>query len=193
MRGIPAVVARIDLGYPVEAAMGAASGYRPARRCRRCCSTTTKPWRSRSACASLPVTPWTASTSHPCGHWPNSNECCPPGYGTATRRLTEPHRLVCSGRRWYLLAFDNDRDDWRIFRVDRIQDPLLTAVRFTPRELPATDAASYVTGKLYSLAPTYQVVATLLLAAYLSAQDHDQRQRSLRDFPLTERDYPVGP
>jgi predicted DNA-binding transcriptional regulator YafY len=83
------------------------------------------------------------------------------GDGTASRRQTEPRRLVCSGRRWYLLAFDNGRDDWRIFRVDRISDPLSTGARFAPRELPAADAASYVTGKLYSLAPVYQAVATL--------------------------------
>ncbi|WP_434974901.1 helix-turn-helix transcriptional regulator [Streptosporangium saharense] len=38
--------------------------------------------------------------------------------GTETRRLTEPYRLVTAGRRWYLLAYDNDRDDWRRFRVD---------------------------------------------------------------------------
>ena len=43
------------------------------------------------------------------------------GDGTASRRLVEPYRLVAAGRRWYLVAFDNDRDDWRIFRVDRIE------------------------------------------------------------------------
>jgi predicted DNA-binding transcriptional regulator YafY len=81
--------------------------------------------------------------------------------GAQTRRLTEPHRLVCSGRRWYLLAFDNGRDDWRIFRIDRVRDPLPTGARTAPRHLPATDAVAYVTGRLYSLAPTYRAVATL--------------------------------
>src|SRR3954447_8122137 len=43
--------------------------------------------------------------------------------GTATRRLVEPHRLVHTGRRWYLVAYDTDRADWRTFRVDRIERP----------------------------------------------------------------------
>ncbi|NIJ10951.1 putative DNA-binding transcriptional regulator YafY [Saccharomonospora amisosensis] len=83
------------------------------------------------------------------------------GDGAETNRLVEPHRLVSMGRRWYLLGFDTDRDDWRIFRVDRIGAPLLTGVRFSPRDLPAEDAAAYVTSKLYSLAPTYRAFVTL--------------------------------
>lgn len=83
------------------------------------------------------------------------------GRGAETRRLTEPYRLVCFGRRWYLLAFDNDREDWRIFRIDRLRDPRPTGVRAMPRELPGDDAVSYVAGKLYSLAPTYQAVVTV--------------------------------
>ncbi len=43
--------------------------------------------------------------------------------GTESRRLTEPHRLVSTGRRWYLVAYDLDRADWRTFRVDRVSDP----------------------------------------------------------------------
>ncbi|MGH3372915.1 MAG: helix-turn-helix transcriptional regulator [Nocardioidaceae bacterium] len=81
--------------------------------------------------------------------------------GTHSRRLAEPHRLVTAGRRWYLLAYDNDRDDWRTFRVDRIQQPQPTGVRTAPRELPADDAAAYLTGKLSAMAPTYRAVATL--------------------------------
>ncbi|MQA83349.1 MAG: WYL domain-containing protein [Streptosporangiales bacterium] len=81
--------------------------------------------------------------------------------GTESTRLVEPHRLVSAGRRWYLVAYDNYRDDWRIFRVDRVQQPRPTGVRTAPRELPAEDAATYVTSKLYSLAPTYRAVATL--------------------------------
>jgi predicted DNA-binding transcriptional regulator YafY len=73
----------------------------------------------------------------------------------------EPHRLVSAGRRWYLVAYDNDRCDWRIFRVDRVREPRATGSRAAPRELPAADAAAYVTAKLYSLAPTYRAVVTL--------------------------------
>jgi predicted DNA-binding transcriptional regulator YafY len=81
--------------------------------------------------------------------------------GEESRRRVEPHRLVSAGRRWYLVGYDLDRDDWRIFRVDRIAEPLATGVRNAPRELPAEDAAAYVTGKLSALAPTYEAVATL--------------------------------
>lgn len=64
--------------------------------------------------------------------------------GTPTKRLTEPHRLVSTGHRWYLVAYDVDRADWRTFRVDRVTDPLATGARFTPRELPTGDAAEYL-------------------------------------------------
>lgn len=64
--------------------------------------------------------------------------------GTTTRRRVEPHRLVVWGRRWYLLAWDLDRADWRTFRLDRAGAPVPPdGPRFTPRELPQ-DAASYV-------------------------------------------------
>ncbi len=76
-------------------------------------------------------------------------------------RHVEPHRLVTAGRRWYLVAHDLDRDDWRIFRVDRIGEPSATGARAQPRELPAPDAAAYVTDKLYSRVPVYRAVATL--------------------------------
>lgn len=52
--------------------------------------------------------------------------------GTESRRVTEPYRLVSTGRRWYLVAYDLDRADWRTFRVDRVSDPFATGARFTP-------------------------------------------------------------
>ncbi|MEB8344264.1 YafY family transcriptional regulator [Streptomyces endophyticus] len=61
-----------------------------------------------------------------------------------SRRLVEPHRLVSTGRRWYLVAYDIDRDAWRTFRVDRVSDPFATGARFAPREVPEGDAAEYV-------------------------------------------------
>jgi predicted DNA-binding transcriptional regulator YafY len=83
------------------------------------------------------------------------------GDGTESTRLADPHRLVAAGPRWYLLAYDNDRQDWRIFRIDRIRDLQPTGARITPRTLPAADAATYVSGKLYSLAPIHRAIATL--------------------------------
>jgi len=64
--------------------------------------------------------------------------------GVETRRLVEPHKLVLVGHRWYLPAWDTRRDDWRTFRVDRISKPRLAGLRVRPRELPAADAATYV-------------------------------------------------
>ncbi|MCX5169618.1 helix-turn-helix transcriptional regulator [Streptomyces antibioticus] len=64
--------------------------------------------------------------------------------GIESRRLTEPYRLVSTGRRWYLVAYDLDRGDWRTFRVDRVSDPFATGARFTPRELPTGSAAEYL-------------------------------------------------
>ncbi|HET7399784.1 MAG TPA: YafY family protein [Intrasporangium sp.] len=62
--------------------------------------------------------------------------------GPPSLRRVEPYRLVATGRRWYLLAFDLDRDDWRTFRLDRLTDAAATGWRFAPREAP--DAADYV-------------------------------------------------
>lgn len=64
--------------------------------------------------------------------------------GAGTRRLVEPHSLVCTGRRWYLLAWDCGREDWRTFRVDRIDSCPTTDRRFDPRPPPDPDVAAYV-------------------------------------------------
>ncbi|WP_313904623.1 YafY family protein [Streptomyces sp. 15-116A] len=64
--------------------------------------------------------------------------------GAASRRTVEPHRLVCSERRWYLVAWDLDREDWRTFRVDRITPKPPHGPRFVPRDPPAEDLAAYV-------------------------------------------------
>ncbi|MFI0261769.1 helix-turn-helix transcriptional regulator [Streptomyces sp. NPDC017056] len=85
--------------------------------------------------------------------------------GTRTKRLVEPHRLVSAGRRWYLVAYDNERADWRIFRVDRLSEPYPTGVRTPARELPAADAAAYVTERMHGLAPGVVAVATVHLPA----------------------------
>ncbi|MEU6668155.1 WYL domain-containing protein [Streptomyces sp. NPDC046727] len=81
------------------------------------------------------------------------------GYQGRTRRV-EPYRLVHTGRRWYLLAFDLTRDDWRTFRLDRIDTVPESGPRFTPRRGPAEDLTAYLTDKLSS-AP-YRYRATIL-------------------------------
>jgi predicted DNA-binding transcriptional regulator YafY len=67
-----------------------------------------------------------------------------PARGDPANRHVEPHRLVSLGRRWYLVAYDLRRDDWRSFRHDRLSDTRATGMRFKPRELPAKDAAAFV-------------------------------------------------
>jgi predicted DNA-binding transcriptional regulator YafY len=64
--------------------------------------------------------------------------------GAATRRDTEPHRLVHTRRRWYLVAWDVTRQDWRTFRVDRMTPKIPTGPRFVPRDPPEPDVAGYV-------------------------------------------------
>ncbi|MEV7934974.1 YafY family protein [Kitasatospora sp. NPDC088264] len=83
------------------------------------------------------------------------------GDGAETRRNVEPERLVSAGRRWYLVGYDLDRDDWRLFRVDRLSEPRATGAHFTPRPLPAEDAAAYVAGKLRRQSPARAVIATV--------------------------------
>jgi len=68
--------------------------------------------------------------------------------GTAITRTVEPHRLAQARGRWYLVAYDIDKDDWRTFRVDRLHPKIPTGPRFTPREPPGGDLAAYVAGKL---------------------------------------------
>ena len=59
-------------------------------------------------------------------------------------RDVEPHRVVSWGRRWYLVAFDTDRQDWRTFRVDRVRPRIPAGPRFTPRRAPGGDVTAYV-------------------------------------------------
>jgi predicted DNA-binding transcriptional regulator YafY len=80
-----------------------------------------------------------------------------------SRRQVEPERMVSVGRRWYLVGWDADRDDWRTFRVDRISEPTGTGVRFTSRELPAEDAAAYLRQVLAAMQPRHQAVITLYI------------------------------
>jgi predicted DNA-binding transcriptional regulator YafY len=87
--------------------------------------------------------------------------------GTTTRRLVEPHLLVHPGRRWYLAAWDCDREDWRSFRVDRIEPGLTTDRPFEPREPPYGDAAKYVARAISAQRDRYQ--ATVVLHAPIEA------------------------
>lgn len=64
--------------------------------------------------------------------------------GTATDRRVEPHELVSYAQRWYLVAFDLGREDWRTFRLDRLEDIRVFGGRYTPREIPGGSALEHV-------------------------------------------------
>lgn len=82
--------------------------------------------------------------------------------GEPSRRVAEPYRLANWGRRWYLVAYDLERDDWRTFRVDRMGAPRQpTGPRFTPRELPEADLASYVSRRVSAAAWRYRARVTV--------------------------------
>ncbi len=82
--------------------------------------------------------------------------------GGTSRRTVEPHRLAHALGRWYLVAFDVDRQDWRTFRVDRLTPKVPTGPRFAPRE-PPTDAATFVAGSLGTA--TWRYRTTVLVHA----------------------------
>lgn len=72
--------------------------------------------------------------------------------GTADRapgppRRVEPHHLVVRAARWYLVAWDLERADWRVFRADRITPRTPAGPRFVPRELPGGDLNNFLTGR----------------------------------------------
>jgi hypothetical protein len=116
-------------------------------------------------------------------------------HGTPSARVVEPHRLVHTGRRWYLVARDVDRDAWRSFRADRIRDPQGTGVRFVHQDPP--NAVGFVTAAI-TTAP-YQHRARILFHAPApvvaehiaqsvgviepAGEDEDKRLCMIRPFP----------
>ncbi|MFC0107278.1 helix-turn-helix transcriptional regulator [Kibdelosporangium aridum] len=78
--------------------------------------------------------------------------------GEESKRHVEPHRLVSLGRRWYLVAWDVERHDWRTFRADRMVDPKPTGARFRQRELPGGDAGAFVRDRLNQRPTQYEAI-----------------------------------
>ncbi len=74
-------------------------------------------------------------------------------YGDEVRRA-QPHHLVTRGGRWYLVAWDPDRADWRTFRADRITPRVPAGPRFTPREVPGGDVAAFLAARFRGAADT---------------------------------------
>jgi predicted DNA-binding transcriptional regulator YafY len=78
--------------------------------------------------------------------------------GAETKRHVEPHRLVSLGRRWYLVAWDVERHDWRTFRADRMVEPKPTGARFRQRDLPGGDAGAFVRDRLRARPTQHEVI-----------------------------------
>src|SRR3954453_15703970 len=76
--------------------------------------------------------------------------------GTATQRRVEPYRIVNSGQRWYLVAWDTDRDDWRTFRVDRMVTGMSPGPRFVPRALSDAEVEALVSRGVPPTSRRYQ-------------------------------------
>jgi predicted DNA-binding transcriptional regulator YafY len=81
--------------------------------------------------------------------------------GVASQRRVEPHRLVNWGQRWYLVAWDTDRTDWRTFRVDRIRPHVPPGPRFTPRDLSDDAVAALVSRGVPAAARRFQARVTV--------------------------------
>ncbi len=77
--------------------------------------------------------------------------------GDVSTRYVEPYRLVTLGRRWYLVAFDLDRDDWRTFRIDRAARPVPSRNSFDARPLPAADLSTYLRDRIRELRTSIDV------------------------------------
>lgn len=89
--------------------------------------------------------------------------------GAGTVRVTEPHRLVNAGRRWYLLAWDIDRADWRTFRVDRIGLRPPPGPRFAPREMTDDEVMDHLSHGLAKASWRYRARVTVQAPAAVIA------------------------
>jgi predicted DNA-binding transcriptional regulator YafY len=86
--------------------------------------------------------------------------------GERSRRLVEPHALVALGRRWYLVAWDCGRVDWRTFRLDRVERPAAAGGRFEERRLPGgVDAARFVADNIAGAPSRYEARVKVALPA----------------------------
>ncbi|NIZ92903.1 helix-turn-helix transcriptional regulator [Kineococcus rubinsiae] len=126
-------------------------------------------------------------------------ERCTLAYTTRDERTgerhVEPHRLVPLGRRWYLVAYDLDRGDWRTFRLDRVAAARSSGERFAPRRLPADDVTEFVRAATRAT-PTAAVITATVQAPAGEVRTRTGRWATVT--PLDERtcrvDVPVdGP
>jgi predicted DNA-binding transcriptional regulator YafY len=104
--------------------------------------------------------------------------------GATSVRTVEPHRLVHTRGRWYLVAWDVDRSAWRTFRADRVRPRIPTGPRFEPREPPEGDVAEYVAKGVDIALWRYRAVVRLHAPAEAVAE---ALPRSVELEPVDER------
>jgi predicted DNA-binding transcriptional regulator YafY len=126
----------------------------------------------RAATATLPVGAWGGATVDPDTLTVLASACRDHEIvrflyrrrdGKDSRRRVEPHSLVSLGRRWYLVAWDAEREDWRTFRLDRLERPAPMGTRFAARAVPGGDPAAFVAANLRGA--QYRHVARVTLHA----------------------------
>ncbi|MDR2983410.1 MAG: YafY family transcriptional regulator [Nocardiopsaceae bacterium] len=99
--------------------------------------------------------------------------------GSESKRIVEPHRLVSTGYRWYLMAFDVERGEWRTFRVDRIAASAEAGGRFVPRESP--DPAAFVARAVTSAPYRYQARILVHAPAQVVAEEFSRTSGVVTD------------
>lgn len=90
--------------------------------------------------------------------------------GGTSLRTAEPHRLVHTGRRWYLIAWDIERADWRTYRMDRLVPHTPTGTRFIPRPAPDVNLGAYLSRGVSTAVYRYQARITLHVSAETAAE-----------------------
>lgn len=89
--------------------------------------------------------------------------------GAEIRRAAEPHRLVHTGRHWYLVGWDVDKNDWRTFRVDRLHPRIPNGPRFIPRAAPDVELSQMISHGVSTAPYRYQARITLEVSAAVAA------------------------
>jgi predicted DNA-binding transcriptional regulator YafY len=119
--------------------------------------------------------------------------------GEQANRHVEPQRLVALGRRWYLVAFDLARNDWRSFRLDRLDQARATGMRFHPRPIPGGDPAAFVRRGIENVPTAHTIEALIHTSAdnvrkvvghYGQVEDVDDKHCRLR-MSVDSLDWPT--
>jgi predicted DNA-binding transcriptional regulator YafY len=109
-----------------------------------------------------------------------------------TRREVEPHSLVNHGHRWYLVAWDRRRGDWRTFRIDRLTRPAPTGVRFKPHTLPAKNAATFVERSISAAPNRFEALVILHAGAEQIARRVPAHWGSIKRIDARTCEYRTG-